>query len=134
MRSTRARRLVALSATGLLLAGGAAVGAAGTASATQNGHHSSYDRDYRDGHNRYNHDRGWWNDDGWGRHHHNNWNNWNNWGDNDNYWGGYGHGGYGHNGYGHGGYGHGGGWGGGHGGGWGGGGHGGGGHGGGHGR
>ncbi|MEW2317132.1 hypothetical protein [Streptomyces bauhiniae] len=127
MRSTRARRLVALSATGLLLAGGAAVGAAGTASATQNGHHSSYDRDYRDGHhNRYNHDRGWWNDDDWGRHHNGHHNNWNNWGDYDNNWGGHGHNGYGHGGYGHGGHG---GYGGGHGGGHGGGGHGGGGHG-----
>ncbi|MFD8276123.1 hypothetical protein [Streptomyces flaveolus] len=55
MRSQRIRRLVVLSASGLLLTGAAAIGTAGSALATEHGNDSSYST-YHSGH-------GWWGDD-----------------------------------------------------------------------
>ncbi len=50
MRTQRARRLAAASAAGLLMAGGVAVGTAGTASASSQGYsHSQYCEDDRSG-------------------------------------------------------------------------------------
>ncbi|MFI1835957.1 hypothetical protein [Streptomyces olivaceoviridis] len=81
MRSQRIRRLVALSASGLLLTGAAAIGTAGSAFAAEHGNLSSYSSDHG-GH-------GWWGDD-----------------DDDSYGYGYGYGGdYGGYGGDHGGYG-----------------------------
>jgi hypothetical protein len=56
MNAQRARRLFAVSAVGVLMAGGATIGAAGTASAASQGSHSTQiSRDWCDHH-------GWWND------------------------------------------------------------------------
>ncbi|MGW2742109.1 hypothetical protein [Streptomyces sp. NPDC001450] len=56
MRSQRTRRLVAMSAAGVLLAGGAAIGTAGTAFAgSSHDDHGSYSSNCDD--------HGWWNDD-----------------------------------------------------------------------
>ncbi|MFJ8540691.1 hypothetical protein ACIRFH_01505 [Streptomyces sp. NPDC093586] len=60
MRAQRARRLLAVSAAGLTMAGGIAIGTAGTASANDSSHHDrgSYSR-YCDNHNRWNDDCDW---------------------------------------------------------------------------
>ncbi|WP_208611457.1 hypothetical protein [Streptomyces bungoensis] len=84
MRAQRTKRLFAVSAAGALLAGGAAIGVAGTASAATPAHHSSYSH----GFNRDDYCGDWW--------------------DNGCDYGGYDHGGYDHGGYDHGGYDHGG--------------------------
>ncbi|MET9604904.1 hypothetical protein ABZZ17_07515 [Streptomyces sp. NPDC006512] len=75
MHAQRAKRLLAVSAAGLLMAGGAAIGTAGTASAAAPTHSVSYltgggcggDSDHDGG--RY-HNSGWDDDDdyGWGGH------------------------------------------------------------------
>ncbi|MFI5760826.1 hypothetical protein ACIA8F_07750 [Streptomyces sp. NPDC051563] len=70
MSALRAKRLFAISAAGLLMAGGAALGTAGTASAATPAQHVSYstggwDHD-DDGYNGWHHG-GWWdNDDDYG--------------------------------------------------------------------
>lgn len=64
MNAQRARRVFAVSAAGVLMAGGAAVGAAGTASAATSAHPATIHTDRC-------HDRGWWGncDDGFGHRH-----------------------------------------------------------------
>lgn len=72
MFALRAKRLFAISAAGLLMAGGAALGTAGTASAAAPAQHVSYvaggwDHDDDNGW----HHGGWWDDDddyGYGHH------------------------------------------------------------------
>ncbi|MCF3184494.1 hypothetical protein [Streptomyces sp. NPDC096033] len=70
MQALRVKRLFAASAIGVLLAGGAAMGAAGTASAAVPTHAVAYS-----------HGGGWDNDDDWGGHGHG-------WYDDDDDWGG----------------------------------------------
>ncbi|MGW1586991.1 hypothetical protein [Streptomyces sp. NPDC002386] len=81
MQAQRTKRLFAVSAAGFLMAGGAAIGMAGTAAAAPPAHASSYSHHF---------DRDC--DDGWN----------NRWDDGCDNYGGYDHGGYDHGGYDHG--------------------------------
>ncbi|WP_371680682.1 hypothetical protein [Streptomyces sp. NBC_01276] len=68
MQALRVKRLFAVSAIGVLMAGGAALGAAGTASAAMPTHSVTYSHGgggWDDDDHGYNHG-GWDNDDDWG--------------------------------------------------------------------
>ncbi|WP_225823951.1 hypothetical protein [Streptomyces naphthomycinicus] len=103
MRAQRIKRLFVASAAGALLTGGAAIGAAGSASAVTPAHDYSCSY-YTDGCGHwwrgdcggYGYGGYGWDDGGYGGYGHG-----------DYGYGGYGHGGYDHDDYGHGGYGHG---------------------------
>ncbi|MFE7157693.1 hypothetical protein [Streptomyces sp. NPDC057636] len=60
MRALRVKRIFAVTATGVLMAGGAAIGAAGTASANS-GHHGSSYSDCNNDHHRWS----WYNNGDW---------------------------------------------------------------------